>query len=134
MFAVFSTVRPLGLEHWSCPKSTCRVYNGNQEAHKVQQVCLVPSPACPLSRSESLYLGYTRFVGHRTRHLTIHAHILCSLITNEHCQVVLEKTGQPDPDVYAIGDAAMIENTPLPATAQGTSHDRAIRQFMCVVR
>ena len=30
-----------------------------------------------------------------------------------------------DPDVYAIGDAAMIENMPLPATAQGQSCDRS---------
>lgn len=32
----------------------------------------------------------------------------------------MESTGQADPDIYAIGDAAMIEDTPLPATAQGT--------------
>ena len=29
------------------------------------------------------------------------------------------KDGVPNPDVWAIGDAATIEDAPLPATAQG---------------
>jgi NADH dehydrogenase FAD-containing subunit len=32
---------------------------------------------------------------------------------------VLKTDGSPNPDVIAIGDAAKIENNPLPATAQG---------------
>ena len=28
--------------------------------------------------------------------------------------------GKPNPDVFAIGDAAIIKDNPLPATAQGT--------------
>lgn len=30
----------------------------------------------------------------------------------------MKDTGAPDPDVFAIGDAAMIRDAPLPATAQ----------------
>lgn len=31
----------------------------------------------------------------------------------------MRDTNEPNPDVWAIGDAAMIEEAPLPATAQG---------------
>ncbi|KAI0922922.1 hypothetical protein AcW1_002560 [Taiwanofungus camphoratus] len=41
-----------------------------------------------------------------------------SLITDDNLNIVLKETGKPDPDVWAIGDAAMIRGTPLPATAQ----------------
>jgi NADH dehydrogenase FAD-containing subunit len=41
-----------------------------------------------------------------------------TLITDDHLNV-LKNDGIPDPDVWAIGDAAMIDGTPLPATAQG---------------
>lgn len=32
----------------------------------------------------------------------------------------MKDNGQVNPDVYAIGDAAMIKGEPLPATAQGS--------------
>ncbi|TBU63386.1 FAD/NAD(P)-binding domain-containing protein [Dichomitus squalens] len=42
-----------------------------------------------------------------------------SLITDEHLNVVMKDTNAPDPDVFAIGDAATIgDEPPLPATAQ----------------
>ncbi|CCM05611.1 uncharacterized protein FIBRA_07840 [Fibroporia radiculosa] len=41
-----------------------------------------------------------------------------SLITDEHLNVVMKDTGKPDPDVWAVGDAAIIKDNPLPATAQ----------------
>ncbi|KAI0711767.1 FAD/NAD-P-binding domain-containing protein [Fomitopsis betulina] len=41
-----------------------------------------------------------------------------SLITDEHLNVLMKDTGKPDPDVWAVGDAAMINSAPLPATAQ----------------
>ncbi|KAI0342422.1 FAD/NAD(P)-binding domain-containing protein [Trametopsis cervina] len=40
-----------------------------------------------------------------------------SLITDAQCRVVMED-GHTNTDVYAIGDAAMIRDVPLPATAQ----------------
>ncbi|KAF8651515.1 hypothetical protein AX16_004711 [Volvariella volvacea WC 439] len=40
-----------------------------------------------------------------------------SLITNDHLNVIMED-GNPNPDVWAIGDAARIDTVPLPATAQ----------------
>ena len=43
-----------------------------------------------------------------------------SIITDAHCQVIMS-SGEPDPDVFAIGDAAIIADLPLPATAQGQS-------------
>lgn len=53
---------------------------------------------------------------------SLHAQLLIdirSLITDEHLNVIMKDTGKPDPDVWAVGDAAMINGTPLPATAQG---------------
>jgi hypothetical protein len=44
--------------------------------------------------------------------------VKCRLITDK-CLNVLKTDGSPNPDVLAIGDAAEIQNTPLPATAQG---------------
>ncbi|KAH9885261.1 FAD/NAD-P-binding domain-containing protein [Cubamyces lactineus] len=41
-----------------------------------------------------------------------------SLLTNGTLNVLKADTGEPDPDVFAIGDSATIENEPLPATAQ----------------
>lgn len=41
-----------------------------------------------------------------------------SLITNDQLNVIMND-GKPNPDVWAIGDAAKIEDAPLPATAQG---------------
>jgi len=41
-----------------------------------------------------------------------------NLITDEYMSVYMKDTGAPNPDVYAIGDAAMIRDVPLPATAQ----------------
>ncbi|KZT63442.1 FAD/NAD(P)-binding domain-containing protein [Daedalea quercina L-15889] len=41
-----------------------------------------------------------------------------TLITDGHLNVIMKDTGHPDPDVWAIGDAAMIKEMPLPATAQ----------------
>ena len=41
-----------------------------------------------------------------------------TLMTDDHLNV-LSNDGIPDPNVWAIGDAAMIDGTPLPATAQG---------------
>jgi len=40
-----------------------------------------------------------------------------SLITNDHLNVIMND-GKPNPDIWAIGDAATIEDSPLPATAQ----------------
>lgn len=48
----------------------------------------------------------------------IHTQIGRSLITDDHLRVIMKGTGAPDPDVFAIGDAAMIHDAPLPATAQ----------------
>ena len=39
-------------------------------------------------------------------------------MTNDHLNVIMED-GKPNPDVWAIGDAAQITDAPLPATAQG---------------
>ncbi|KAI0795504.1 NDE1, mitochondrial external NADH dehydrogenase [Abortiporus biennis] len=41
-----------------------------------------------------------------------------SLITSNHLNVISKETGIPNPDVFAIGDAAMMKEHPLPATAQ----------------
>jgi NADH dehydrogenase FAD-containing subunit len=41
-----------------------------------------------------------------------------SLITDDHLNVI-QTDGTPDPNVWAIGDAAKIKIAPLPATAQG---------------
>ena len=41
-----------------------------------------------------------------------------SLITTDRLNVIMGADGAPDPDVFAIGDAATIEHSPLPATAQ----------------
>ncbi len=41
-----------------------------------------------------------------------------SLLTNEHLNVI-RVDGSINGDVWAIGDAATLEGTPLPATAQG---------------
>jgi NADH dehydrogenase FAD-containing subunit len=43
-----------------------------------------------------------------------------SLLTDDHLNVIT-KDGNPDPDVWAIGDAAVMQNQRLPATAQGQS-------------
>jgi NADH dehydrogenase FAD-containing subunit len=43
-----------------------------------------------------------------------------SLITNDHLNIIMQDTNEPNPDVWAIGDASTIEEAPLPATAQGT--------------
>ncbi|KAF8964751.1 pyridine nucleotide-disulfide oxidoreductase-domain-containing protein [Flammula alnicola] len=40
-----------------------------------------------------------------------------SLITNEHLNIIMNDD-KPNPDVWAIGDAAQISGAPLPATAQ----------------
>lgn len=56
------------------------------------------------------------------RHLTAS---LFSLITDAQCRVIKDD-GEVNPDVYAIGDAAMIQDTPLPATAQGMSCDLSL--------
>jgi NADH dehydrogenase FAD-containing subunit len=51
-----------------------------------------------------------------------------SLLTDDNLNVIT-KDGTPDPDVWAIGDAAVMQNQRLPATAQGqpprsnVSHD-----------
>lgn len=39
-------------------------------------------------------------------------------MTNDHLNVIMED-GKPNPDVWAIGDAAQITDAILPATAQG---------------
>ncbi|CDO68593.1 hypothetical protein BN946_scf184996.g24 [Trametes cinnabarina] len=41
-----------------------------------------------------------------------------SLVTNGNLNVIMKDTGAPDSDVFAIGDAALIQDQPLPATAQ----------------
>ncbi|THG99484.1 hypothetical protein EW026_g2869 [Hermanssonia centrifuga] len=41
-----------------------------------------------------------------------------SVIVDPHCNVIM-KDGQPNPDVFAIGDAAIMKDNILPATAQG---------------
>ncbi|OSD00481.1 FAD/NAD-P-binding domain-containing protein [Trametes coccinea BRFM310] len=41
-----------------------------------------------------------------------------SLVTNGNLNVLMKDTNAPDPDVFAIGDAALIQDEPLPATAQ----------------
>lgn len=43
---------------------------------------------------------------------------LSSLITDEYMNVFMKDTDAPNPDVFAIGDAAMVRGSPLPATAQ----------------
>jgi hypothetical protein len=52
------------------------------------------------------------------------------LITNDHLNVIMND-GKPNPDVWAIGDAAKIEDAPLPATSQGQYiiiHDGLIKR------
>ncbi|KAI1792407.1 FAD/NAD(P)-binding domain-containing protein [Ganoderma leucocontextum] len=41
-----------------------------------------------------------------------------SIVTNGHLNVIMHDTARPDPDVFVIGDAATVEDEPLPATAQ----------------
>ena len=41
-----------------------------------------------------------------------------SLITDGNLNIIMED-GRPNPDIWAIGDAAQVDGTPLPATAQG---------------
>jgi len=41
-----------------------------------------------------------------------------SVITDEHLNVIMKESKAVNSDVFAIGDAAMVEGTPLPATAQ----------------
>ncbi|KAG2007219.1 ndb1 (nad(p)h dehydrogenase b1) [Coprinopsis cinerea AmutBmut pab1-1] len=43
-----------------------------------------------------------------------------SLITNDHLNVIMEN-GEPNPDVWTIGDAGTVVDAPLPATAQVAS-------------
>jgi NADH dehydrogenase FAD-containing subunit len=43
-----------------------------------------------------------------------------SIITNDQLNIMMQDTNEPNPDVWAIGDASTIEEAPLPATAQGT--------------
>ena len=45
-----------------------------------------------------------------------------SVVTNDHLNVLMED-GSTNPDVWAIGDAASIEDAPMPATAQGEFFD-----------
>lgn len=54
-----------------------------------------------------------------TNSLKPRAHTTSSVITNPNLNILNEK-GFSNPDVWAIGDAATIEDQPLPATAQGT--------------
>lgn len=49
--------------------------------------------------------------------------LIRSLITNNHLNV-FNTDGTPDPNVWAIGDAAMIQDQRLPATAQGQFLDQ----------
>jgi hypothetical protein len=42
-------------------------------------------------------------------------------MVNDHLNIVMED-GKVNPDVWALGDAALIEETRLPATAQGHLH------------
>ncbi|EKM78363.1 NDE2, mitochondrial external NADH dehydrogenase [Agaricus bisporus var. burnettii JB137-S8] len=44
-----------------------------------------------------------------------------SVITNDQLNVIMQETNEPNPDVWAIGDAATFEEAPLPATAQVAS-------------
>jgi hypothetical protein len=41
-----------------------------------------------------------------------------SIVTDSHLNV-LKVDGTPDPDIWAIGDASMMDGVMLPATAQG---------------
>ncbi|KAF6760448.1 nad(p)h dehydrogenase b1 [Ephemerocybe angulata] len=43
-----------------------------------------------------------------------------SIITNDHLNLIMSN-GEPNPDVWTIGDAARIDTAPLPATAQVAS-------------
>lgn len=45
--------------------------------------------------------------------------LIYSILTDNHLNV-LNKDGVPNPDVWAIGDAAIIQDQRLPATAQGS--------------
>lgn len=96
-----SSLRSSRLEHRSCTEPAHQVDRGSQEARKDQQVRHIPvnnhSRWAPDPSSD------------RTR---------CSLITDDHCQVLMGPDAQPDPHILAIGDCAMIEGTPMPATAQ----------------
>lgn len=51
-------------------------------------------------------------------YLCAHFGFIHSIITNDHLNV-LKEDGTPYSDVWAIGDAAIIEDARLPATAQG---------------
>lgn len=42
-----------------------------------------------------------------------------SLLTDDNLNVITKDEGTPDPDVWAIGDAAVMQDQRLPATAQG---------------
>ncbi|KAF5350487.1 hypothetical protein D9756_008688 [Leucocoprinus leucothites] len=44
-----------------------------------------------------------------------------SLYTNDQLNVIIDDTNEPNEDVWAIGDAAIVEGAPLPATAQVAS-------------
>ncbi|KAJ3553506.1 hypothetical protein NP233_g12626 [Leucocoprinus birnbaumii] len=44
-----------------------------------------------------------------------------SLYTDDQLNVIMNDTNQPNEDVWAIGDAAIVEGAPLPATAQVAS-------------
>lgn len=44
--------------------------------------------------------------------------MISSLFTDDNLNI-LRADGTPDPDVWGIGDAAMVEGLALPATAQG---------------
>jgi len=45
--------------------------------------------------------------------------MITSLIVDNQLNIVMED-GNVNPDVWALGDAAVIEETRLPATAQGS--------------
>lgn len=51
--------------------------------------------------------------------------IFSSLYTDEHLNVIRKSDGSVDPDVWALGDAAVVKDQArLPATAQGLSANR----------
>ena len=85
------------LEHWSSTELSCSSNIWGQERWQNFEVRL----------QDSRYI------------LAVHTCWLSvSLITNDHLNVIMND-GKSNPDVWAIGDAAIIEDAPLPATSQG---------------
>ena len=77
-----------------------------------------------------------------SRYIMVSLYFVCriysrtlSLITDENLNVIMENR-QPNPDVWAVGDAAQIFDNPLPSTSQGASyHDtfHSYKSLLCSI-